>query len=190
MLKKGGNAIDAAVAAASCLAVVEPTSNGIGGDAFALVWTDGKLHGLNASGPAPQTLSLQALTKAGYEKIPEYGVSPVTVPGAPACWATLSSRFGRLPLTESMAPAIRYAEQGFPVSPLVADLWQTAVNIYRAQSGEEFKYWFETFAPLGRAPKAGETWRLPNQARTLAEIAETNADVFYKGHLAEKIGEF
>lgn len=190
MLKKGGNAIDAAVAAASCLAVVEPTSNGIGGDAFALVWTGNKLHGLNSSGPAPQKLSLQALAKAGHEKMPEYGISPVTVPGTPACWAELSRRFGRLPLTQSMAPAIEYAEHGFPVSPLVADLWQAAFNTYRAQTGEEFRYWFETFAPLGRAPGAGEIWRLPEQAGTLAEIAETNAGAFYQGCLAEKLGDF
>ncbi len=190
VLKKGGNAIDAAVATASCLAVVEPTSNGIGGDAFALVWTGGKLYGLNSSGPAPQKLSLQALSAIGLTRIPQYGVIPVTVPGAPAAWAELARRFGKLPLTASLRPAIEYAEHGFPVSPVVGDLWQAAFKTYRAQSGEAFQHWFETFAPNGRTPAAGEVWRLPSQAATLAAIAESNAEVFYRGDLAEKISAF
>jgi gamma-glutamyltranspeptidase/glutathione hydrolase len=190
MLKRGGNAIDAAIAAATCLTVVEPTSNGIGGDAFALIWTGGKLHGLNSSGPAPQNLSLQVLAKAGLARIPEYGVIPVTVPGAPAAWAELARRFGRLPLTESMRPAIEYADQGFPVSPVVGDRWEVAFQVYRAQCGDEFRPWLETFAPCGRAPVAGEVWRLPNQAATLRAIAETNAEIFYRGDLADKIDAF
>ncbi len=190
IMKKGGNAIDAAISAATCLTVVEPTSNGIGGDAFALVWSGGKLRGLNSSGPAPQRISIQALTGAGHKKLPLYGVSPVTVPGAPACWVELSRRFGRVPLTESMRCAIEYAEKGFPVSPVVSDQWQKAFKIYRAQRGEEFGYWFETFAPLGRAPIAGEVVRLPHHAATLAAIAETNAEIFYRGNLSEKISAF
>jgi gamma-glutamyltranspeptidase / glutathione hydrolase len=190
ILRKGGNAIDAAVATASCLTVVEPTSNGIGGDAFALVWTGGKLWGLNSSGPAPRSISLQVLAKAGHKGVPEYGVCPVTVPGAPACWAELTRKFGKLPLTENMRPAIEYAEQGFPVSPVVGDKWEAACRIYGAQSGEEFRHWFETFAPSGRAPAAGQMWRLPEQAATLAKIAETRAEAFYRGDLAEKIGAF
>ena len=190
IMKRGGNAIDAAVAAASCLTVVEPTSNGIGGDAFALVWSGGKLWALNSSGPAPQRISLQALTGAGHKKLPQYGLSPVTVPGAPACWAELSRRFGKLPLTESMHPAIVYAEAGFPVSPVVSNQWKQAFKTYRAQRGEEFRYWFETFAPLGRAPIAGEISRLPDHAATLAAIAETKAEIFYRGNLSEKISAF
>lgn len=190
ILRKGGNAVDAAIATAVCLTVVEPTSNGIGGDAFALVWTGGKLYGLNSSGPAPMGLSLQALAKAGHREIPEYGVGPVTVPGAPACWAELARKFGRLPLEESMRPAIEYAENGFPVSPVVADLWQRAFRTYRTQLGEEFLPWFETFAPRGCPPEAGRIWRLPEQARTLDEIAHTGAESFYRGDLAEKIGAF
>ncbi|MFZ2445494.1 MAG: gamma-glutamyltransferase family protein [Syntrophobacteraceae bacterium] len=190
ILKKGGNAIDAAIAAASCLTVVEPTSNGIGGDAFALVWTGGKLTGLNSSGPAPRKLSLQSLAGAGHREIPRFGVGPVTVPGAPACWAELARRFGKLPLTESMRGAIEYAEAGFPVSPVVANRWEAAREIYLAQDGDEFRHWFETFAPLGRAPAAGEIWRLPDQAATLAAIAETEAEAFYRGNLAEKIDSF
>lgn len=190
ILKKGGNAIDAAVATATCLTVVEPTSNGIGGDAFALVWTGGKLHGMNSSGPAPRSISLQALANAGHQNMPEYGVCPVTVPGAPAGWAELARRFGRLPLTVSMGPAIEYAERGFPVSPVVADRWEAAFRIYNAQQGDEFSHWFETFAPRGRAPFAGEIWRLPDQGASLSAIAETNAETFYYGPLAERIDAF
>lgn len=190
MMKRGGNAIDAAVAAASCLTVVEPTSNGIGGDAFALVWSGGKLRALNSSGPAPQKISIRTLTGAGHKKMPRYGLSPVTVPGAPACWAELSRRFGKLPLTECMHPAIEYAEAGFPVSPVVSELWKKAFKTYRTQRSEEFRYWFETFAPLGRAPIAGEIIRLPDHAATLAAIAETEAEAFYRGNLSEKISAF
>src|SRR5690606_13650503 len=100
ILKKGGNAIDAAIATAACLTVVEPTSNGIGGDAFALVWVKGELHGLNASGFAPKNISIEKLKEAGYDEIPETGWVPVTVPGLPSAWAALSKRFGKLPLTE------------------------------------------------------------------------------------------
>ncbi|MHC1730124.1 MAG: gamma-glutamyltransferase family protein [Syntrophobacteraceae bacterium] len=190
ILRRGGNAMDAAVATAACLTVVEPTSNGIGGDAFALVWTGGQLWGLNSSGPAPKSISLQALVGAGHKEMPPYGVSPVTVPGAPAGWAELARRFGKLPLTESLRPAVKYAEKGFPVSPVVADRWEAAFGIYRSQPGEEFRHWVETFAPLGRTPMAGEMWRLPEQGKTLRAIAETNAEIFYRGEIAEQIGAF
>ncbi|MEN6439165.1 MAG: gamma-glutamyltransferase family protein [Syntrophobacter sp.] len=190
ILKRGGNAIDAAVATAACLTVVEPTSNGIGGDAFALVWHGGKLHGLNSSGPAPRSLSLQSLAKAGHKKMPRFGVAPVTVPGAPACWAELVRRFGKLSLPEVMRPAVEYAEHGFPVSPVISDLWAAAFETYRAERGEAFRHWFDAFAPLGRAPLPGEIWRQPDQAISLAAIAESNAEAFYSGGLAEKIGAF
>ena len=154
ILRKGGNAIDAAIATAVCLTVVEPTSNGIGGDAFALVWTKGQLFGLNASGPAPRLLTLKALENAGYKEMPQYGWFPVTVPGAPAAWAELSARFGKLPLTEVMAPAISYAEQGFPLSPTVGRNWERAFNTYsRELNDEQFKYWFSTFARPGASSK-------------------------------------
>ncbi|MCE5333633.1 MAG: gamma-glutamyltransferase family protein [Desulfobacteraceae bacterium] len=190
ILKKGGNAIDAAVAAAACLTVVEPTSNGIGGDAFALVWTGSKIYGLNSSGPAPKMLSLDALKRAGHKEMPRLGVSPVTVPGAPACWAALTRRFGRLALTESLLPAIEYARNGFPVSPIVSELWAKAFDTYSAQRGEVFKHWFEAFAPLGRAPRPGEIWRQPDQAATLEAIAGTDGETFYRGAIAKKIGSF
>lgn len=190
MLKRGGNAIDAAIAAAACLTVVEPTSNGIGGDAFALVWKDGRLHGLNASGPAPMGISADILRKAGYKEMPELGWPTVNVPGTPSAWAGLSNRFGRLPLTEVMQPAIEYAEQGFPVSPIIAKLWKNQYKTFKALTGEEYKFWFETFALNGRAPDPGEVWRSDGHARTLSLIAETKAEAFYRGELAEKIDAY
>jgi gamma-glutamyltranspeptidase/glutathione hydrolase len=191
VLRKGGNAIDAAVATAAALTVVEPTSNGLGSDAFSLVWTKGKLHGLNASGPAPKRISIEALAKAGVATIPKYGVIPVTVPGAVGAWAELNAKFGRLPLTEVLAPAIEYAEKGYPLSPTVARFWRRAFQLYsETLRGDEFKYWFETFAPQGRAPEVGELWRSPDHARTLQLIAETQGEAFYRGELADRIDAF
>ncbi|MCZ8511992.1 gamma-glutamyltransferase family protein [Paenibacillus filicis] len=189
ILRKGGNAIDAAIATAAALTVVEPSANGIGGDAFALVWTQGKLHGLNSSGAAPQSLSTEALSKAGVQEIPKYGFIPVTVPGAPASWAELSRRFGKLSLKEVLSPAIEYAANGFPISAGI--YWNKAVNIFNSQlKGEQFEEWFRVFAPERRAPRIGQLWRLPDHAATLQEIAETNAESFYRGELAEKIDRF
>ncbi|MDA5110417.1 gamma-glutamyltransferase family protein [Brevibacillus thermoruber] len=191
ILKKGGNAIDAAIATAACLTVVEPTGNGIGSDAFALVWTNGELHGLNASGPAPQAISIEAVKARGHETMPTYGWIPVTVPGAPAAWAELSRRFGRLPLAEVLKPAIEYAENGYPLSPTLARYWAIAYNKFsQVLNGEEFAPWFSTFAPDGRPPKAGEIWKSPGHAETLRQIAETGAESFYRGELAEKIDAF
>ncbi len=191
ILKKGGNAIDAAIATAACLTVVEPTSNGIGGDAFALIWTKEKLHGLNSSGPAPRNISLKAVKEAGYEKMPDFGWLPVTVPGVPAAWATLSESFGRLPFNEVLMPSIRYADKGFPVSSVISNLWKIAYQRYKKNvQGEVFKYWFETFAPGERTPEPGEIWRLPVQAKTLQSIADSKSKSFYQGELAEKIDSF
>ena len=120
VLQAGGNAIDAAIATAAALTVVEPSANGIGGDAFALVWHGGKLHGLNASGPAPRHMTADKLRAQGLSEVPKYGPLPVTVPGTPAAWVALAERFGRLPLRTSMAGAIELARDGFPVSPSVA----------------------------------------------------------------------
>lgn len=191
ILRKGGNAIDAAIATAAALTVVEPTSNGIGGDAFALVWTQGKLHGLNSSGPAPQSISIEALKKAGVAEIPKYGFIPVTAPGAPAAWAELSAKYGKLPLTEVLQPAIEYAENGYPLTPVLGHYWERAARIYGENlKGDEFKGWFETFTPAGRAPGIGEIWRSSGHARTLQSIAETKAESFYRGELADQIGQF
>ncbi|MGG1662377.1 gamma-glutamyltransferase family protein [Brevibacillus sp. NRS-1366] len=191
ILRKGGNAIDAAIATAAALTVVEPTSNGIGGDAFALVWTKGKLHGLNASGQAPQSISVEALKKAGIEEIPKYGFIPVTVPGAPAAWVELSEKFGKLPLTEVLRSAIDYAENGYPITPTLGKNWLKSHKLYTQNlKGDEFKGWFDTFAPEGKAPEIGQLWRSPDHARTLQSIAETKAESFYRGELAEKIDQF
>ncbi|GAX90075.1 gamma-glutamyltransferase [Effusibacillus lacus] len=191
ILRKGGNAIDAAIATAAALTVVEPASNGIGGDAFALVWTKGKLHGLNSSGPAPKSISIEALKKAGVEEIPKYGLIPVTVPGAPAAWAELSAKFGKLPLTEVLRPAIEYAENGYPLTPVLGQNWARAYKTYSKHlKGDEFKGWFDTFTPEGKVPQIGEVWRSPDHARTLQSIAETKAESFYRGELAEKIDQF
>ncbi|WP_108671704.1 gamma-glutamyltransferase family protein [Peribacillus acanthi] len=191
ILKKGGNAIDAAIATAATLTVVEPTSNGIGGDAFALVWVNQKLYGLNGSGPAPKDISIDILKKQGHEKMPVHGLVPVTVPGAPSAWVELSKRFGRLPLTEVLAPAIRYAREGYPLSPILGKYWEFAYRKYKEIfKGDEFQGWFETFAPKGRAPKVGEMWNSPDHATTLEAIAETNGESFYRGELAWKMDEF
>lgn len=191
ILKKGGNAIDAAIATAATLTVVEPTSNGIGGDAFALVWTKGKLHGLNSSGRSPKSISIDALKEKGIEEIPDYGWLPVTVPGAPGAWAELSKRFGKLSLKEVLEPAIRYAEEGYAVSANLSRLWNTAYHTFKKHCTDPmFENWFNTFAPKGRAPKAGEIWASEDHAKTLRLIAETNAEAFYRGELAEKIASF
>ena len=193
-LRLGGNAMDAAVAAASALTVVEPTANGIGADAFALVWSEKerKLFGLNSSGRAPMLASIESVTASGRAKdgkMPTFGWTPVTVPGAPKAWAALSERFGRLPLTASMAPAIRYAREGYPCAPNLALMWRNAFRRYSKEfAGEErFQAWFDTFAPEGRPWEAGEIITLPDHADTLQAIAETDAEAFYRGEIARKI---
>ena len=190
ILRKGGNAIDAAVATAACLTVVEPTSNGIGGDAFALIWFKNKLYGLNASGPAAAAVSLAAVVRQGYKDIPNNGWLPVTVPGVPSAWGALVERFGKLTLPEILAPAIEYAETGFPVSPINSLQWDDGFKRFNNATGDEFKYWFDTFAPQGRAPKAGEIWKSNHHARTLQLIAESKTKAFYEGELADKIVAF
>ncbi len=190
VLQAGGNAIDAAIATAAALTVVEPNANGIGGDVFALVWHKGQMHGLNASGPAPRSLTLDKVQAMGLTEIPKYGPLPVTVPGTPAAWAALAERFGRLPLTTTMARAVELARDGYPVSPTVAFAWQQATKLFRTQFKEDyFRHWFDTFSPE-RAPEAGEMYRSAGHADTLQSIAETKAESFYRGHLAEKIGAF
>jgi len=191
ILKKGGNAIDAAIATAACLTVVEPTANGIGGDAFAIVWANGAMYGLNSSGAAPTGISIDALKAQGHTKMPVQGWIPVTVPGVPGAWAALSKRFGKLPLGDVLAPAIEYARGGYPLSPSLGRGWAGAYAYYSANlRSQEYEHWFKTFAPDGRAPKIGEMWASPNHAATLEEIADTNADSFYCGRIAEKIVDF
>ena len=190
VLQKGGNAFDAAVATAAALPVLEPCSNGIGGDAFALIWSKGKLYGLNASGRAPMALTLESLLAKGYSEMPSDGWNPVMVPGAPAAWAEISRRFGRLPLSETLAPAASYAENGYPVSATVARAWQNAYTHYSALTQPEFAPWRDTFTVNGHAPQAGEIWKCPDMAHTLRSIAATDAESFYRGELMEKIVAF
>lgn len=191
ILKKGGNAVDAAIATAAALTVVEPTSNGIGSDAFALVWMKDTLYGLNASGPSPKTISKEALTARGFDKIPMHGVIPITVPGAPSAWAALSKRFGKLPLNEVLAPAISYAEEGYPISVTLGQNWQSAYKKYKETfTDEQFQSWFDTFSIDGRIPEIGEVWRSAGHADTLRKIAESNGEAFYKEEIADKIDAF
>jgi len=177
ILQKGGNAIDAAIATAAALTVVEPTSNGIGGDAFALVWVKDKLHGLNASGPAPKSISIEEMKKRGHDKMPVFGVEPVTVPGVPAAWAELSEKFGKLPFEEVLAPSIRLAEEGYPLSPILGKYWNSAANKFKELFKDDvYQPWFDTFAPNGQAPQIGEVWSSADHASTLRSIAETKSE--------------
>ncbi|KAF1046285.1 gamma-glutamyltransferase family protein [Xylophilus sp.] len=179
---RGGNAIDAALAAAITLTVVEPVMNGIGGDGFALVWDGERLHGLNASGRAPAGWSPQRF--ADRAAMPYRGWDSVTVPGQVAGWVALSERFGALPFGDLFADAIRHARDGFPVSPVIAGQWAQSVQELHGHPG------FGAFMPHGRAPAAGEVWRFADQAATLEEIARTRGGSFYRGRLAEAIAGF
>ncbi len=180
MLAKGGSAIDAAVATAIALAVVEPVMNGIGSDAFAIVAKGDELYGLNASGRAPAGWTSARF--ASHNAMPATGWDSVTVPGAVSAWAALHHRFGRLPFAALFEPAIRYARSGFAVTPVVAELWQSQV----ARLGG-YRDFADTFLPNGRAPATGELFSCPDQADTLELIAATNGEAFYRGALAEKI---
>lgn len=191
ILKKGGNAVDAAIATAAALTVVEPTSNGIGGDAFAIVWMNGELHGLNSSGPSPASLTVEQVKALGHEKMPVHGVVPITVPGVPAAWVELSKKFGRLPLSEVLAPAINYAEEGYPLTPILGHYWKLAYKRFKTNlTGPEFEEWFKVFAPDGRAPEIGEMWKSAGHASTLRSIAESEGKSFYEGELAQKIDAY
>ena len=193
IMKKGGNAVDAIVAAAAALTVVEPTANGIGSDAFAIMWKDGKLRGLNSSGPIPRALTMDVADAKGWTAptrdghLPTYGWTPATVPGAPAAWAELVKKAGRLSLAENLAPAVELARGGHAVSVTTAHHWKLAYQKYIKEKGEEFRAWFDTFAPSGLAPRAGEIWASEAHARTLELIGNTNAEAFYRGEIAEKI---
>ena len=190
ILKKGGNAVDAMIATAICMTVLEPTSNGIGSDAFDIVWYNGKLYGLNGSGPAPSLATLDAMKKKGRSSMPERGWDSVTVPGAPGVWAELHRRFGRLPFKELFAAAIDYAENGFPVHPMVSRMWKTAEKTFAPfRDDPAFRPFFETFFSSG-APGIGDPARLPCHARTLRELAETNCESFYRGRIADAIDAF
>lgn len=180
MYLRGGNAVDAALATAITLTVVEPCMNGIGGDGFALIWADGKLHGLNASGRAPKRMTASHFK--GKDSLPPRGWDSVTVPGVVSSWRAVSDRFGKLPFADLFEPAIRYATDGYLVSPTVHRQWQQQVDELLPQPG--FR---ESFAPNGRAPLPSEKFICPGQARTLTRIAESKGDDFYHGELAAAI---
>ena len=187
ILKSGGNAIDAAIAANAALGLMEPTGNGIGGDLFAIVWdADGQeLVGLNASGRAPRLMTLDFFREQGLDDIPKYGPLPVSVPGAVDGWFELHQRFGSLPMSDILAPAIRYARDGFPVTEEIARLF--VVNQKRIGHYPGFA---ETFMPGGRVPAKGEVFKNPRLADTLHAIAEGGRDAFYKGDIARRIDAY
>ena len=194
IIKAGGNAVDAAIATAACLTVVEPTANGIGSDCFALVWMkdENKLFGLNGSGPSPMGISAEALREQGLKEVPMYGWTPVNVPGTPSGWAELSKRFGKLPLSQVLEPAARYAEEGHPVAPTVSYAWKGALKKFTPIFGDQpcHKGWFDTFIKDGKAPEPGDVFVSQGHADTLREIGRTNAESFYRGALADKIDAF
>ena len=192
VLREGGNAVDAAIAANAALGLMEPTGAGPGGDLFAIVWCarDHKLYGLNASGRSPLGLSYDQmkaeLAKQGRTTIPPFGMLPISVPGAVDGWFQLHKRFGRLPMAQVLAPAIRYARDGFPVSELIAYYWDRNVLLLKGQPGD----YVVTFAPGGHAPQAGEIFRNPNLAATYELLATQGRDAFYRGEIADRIDAF
>ncbi len=187
ILKAGGSAVDAAIAANAALGLMEPTGCGIGGDLFAIVWDADKeeLTGLNASGRAPKAMTLEYFRENGIDRIPPFGPLPVSVPGTVDGWFELHERYGRLPMTDILAPAIAYARDGFPVSEVIA--YYLARNATRIS---EFPGFRETFMPDGRMPRKGEMFRNPRLANTYAIIAEKGRDEFYKGGIARVIADY
>ena len=194
ILKRGGSAVDAAIAANAALGLMEPTGSGVGGDLFAIVYSakENKLYGLNASGRAPMGLSYDQmkaeLAKLKRETIPPLGMLPISVPGCVSGWTELHKKFGKLALAEDLAPAVRYAEEGFPVSDLVAWYMGRAVPLYKGLPGAFLETY--TLDGKGRAPGKGDVFKNPGLARTLRLIGDTRGDAFYKGEIADKIDAF
>ena len=187
ILKAGGTAVDAAIAANAALGLMEPTGCGIGGDLFAIVWNaeDRELTGLNASGRAPAAMTIEYFRENGIEAIPPLGPLPVSVPGAVDGWYELHGRYGRLSMAEILAPAIRYAREGFPVSEVIA--------YYMGRNKRhvaDYPGFAETYMPEGDTPKKGEIFKNPRLAKTYEMIAEGGRDVFYKGEIARIIDAF
>lgn len=187
ILKSGGNAIDAAIAANAVLGLVEPTGNGMGGDLFAIIWSakDQKLYGLNASGRSPKSLSLEYFKKNGYTSIPAHGPLPVSVPGAVSGWFAMHEKFGSKSMTDILQPAINYAENGFPVTELIAYY----MNI-GTRSLKRFPNVADVYMPNGHSPAKGEIFKNPALANTFKKIAKGGFDAFYKGDIAKTIGKF
>ena len=191
ILKKGGTAIDAAIAANAALGLMEPTGSGIGGDLFAIVWdaNSKKLHGLNASGRSPKNLRLKDLKAKGLDKIPSFGPLPVSVPGAVDGWFELHTKFGKLPMKELLAPSIRYAEEGFPLTQLVAWYMNRTIPFFQ---NREFPNIKETYIDQngGKLPQEGSIYKNPFLANTYRKIAEGGREAFYKGEVAKTIASF
>ncbi|NZA26162.1 gamma-glutamyltransferase [Luteimonas sp. SJ-92] len=187
VMRGGGSAMDAAIAANAALGLMEPTGNGIGGDLFAIVWDPKtrRLHGYNGSGRSPRALTLAEFRRRGLEDVPPHGPLPVTVPGTVDAWFALHERFGRRAMADNLAPAIRYAREGHPVHETIAYYWNRSVPVLSKWPG-----FAEQFTIDGRAPRTGETWKNPNLANTLSMIAEGGRDAFYKGDIARTIDAY
>ena len=184
VLKSGGNAIDAAIAANAVLGLVEPTGCGIGGDLFAIVWDEktNQLYGLNSSGPASKKMSIDYVKQQGFEKIPAYGALPVTVPGAVAGWSALHKKFGKLPFENLFNNAIDYANNGFPVTELIAYYLERSSSVFK-----DYENFSSVWMPSGATPKKGEIFKNPLLAKTYQAIAKTNGQSFYEGSTAAEI---
>jgi gamma-glutamyltranspeptidase/glutathione hydrolase len=191
ILRAGGSAVDAAIAANACLGLMEPTGNGIGGDLFAIVWDakEKKLHGYNGSGRSPRSLTLEKLRKEvealDKKEIPAHGALPISVPGCVDGWTALHGRFGVLPLDRVLAPAIRHAREGFPVTELISHYWRISARVLADQPG-----FLDTFTRNGKAPRKGEIWSNSDLARTLEKIGSDGRDGFYKGAVAQQMASF
>lgn len=187
VLKRGGSAVDAAIAANAALGVMEPTGSGVGGDLFAIVWDPKtrKLYGYNGSGRSPKALNRAWFAAHGYQEIPPFGPLPVTVPGAVDGWFALHERFGKLPIKDDLAPAIGYAREGHPVAEVIAYYWDRSVPLL-----SQFPGFTEQFTHDGHAPRKGEMWKNPNLANTLDKIAKGGRDAFYKGEIAHTIADY
>jgi gamma-glutamyltranspeptidase/glutathione hydrolase len=193
VMKDGGSAVDAAIAANAALGLMEPTGNGIGGDLFAIVWDPktSRLHGYNGSGRSPKSLTLAEFQRRGLSDVPPHGPLPVTVPGTVDAWFALHERFGRKPMADNLAPAIRYARDGHPVHEVIAYYWNRSVPVLSKWPGyaEQFTVDGDTSGKR-RGPRKGETWRNPNLADTLEKIAEGGRDAFYKGEIARTVDAY
>ncbi|MCR3956756.1 MAG: gamma-glutamyltransferase family protein [Gudongella sp.] len=191
VMKSGGNAFDAAVAAAAALVVVEPTGCGLGSDAFAILHTEGSIFGLNGSGYSPRNLTSEHLHRLGLEEVPRFGPLPVMVPGAVASWKAILDRFGNLTLREVLQPAIELAQEGHIVQPVISGSWEKSLELQRKMGSEEyFLHWFNAFSLDGRAPGPGELWKNKDLAKTFRMIADSEGEDFYRGKLAERMVSF
>ncbi len=187
ILKKGGTAVDAAIAVNAALGLMEPTGSGIGGDLFAIVWdnSEKKIYGLNASGTSPQSLSPGFFKEKGYQRIPHDGPLPWTVPGCVDGWFALHEKFGKLPMKAILAPAISYAKKGFPLSELISYYWRSSVERFK-----EYENFQKLYAPDGKLLQKGDIFKNPELATTYSLIAEKGRDAFYKGKIAKTIVDY